>query len=816
MLNKAIVLFLVLSISFPHSSLIRQINYTQNSKDVPINDVLPFKTIYYVVSGTQAQYNNLQQNVIQAYHNLLIKKLLLDPTEANSLKKSGYQIFSKSSISHIIPTQTLNQMEIRPNSQTDATTMNVSELWNLGYNGTGTVVAVFDNGIQFGHPALTGQNYTNAVLFNNDPNGNPVLPCRDHGTPVAGLIAATGNDGHPEYRGNAFGSKLISLEFGCGANQELVGDAIGGLEWIAANHNIIDVLNLSWSAGFGFIFQQIIDKLSQLGINVIVSAGNYGSDPYTIGDPGSAVSAITVGASDYSSNVASFSSRGPTTEYTAKPDVIAPGTSLTTTSELGGYKTFSGTSGSAPLVSGAVATLISALNSNNIQWNTGTIKAAIMKTATPKTNSQNDEGRGMVNILGAWNLLNNLQSDVNGPEIVLLSPSSAPSPVFQTIHRNIQTNFPITMISSHPTSVSLSISGNISQILSMPNLTDHYSQNLDITVNTKNVNLGVYTGTITASLGNDSSTTSIQINVDQNASGSILMDLGHTNWDESKADWRFGTNNGGLSTIASNQHYFITETRDPLTYDYMKQFDILWMPDPLDIVTDPLYSMNPLTDAEIGNITEYVMNGGSLFMDFNGVMNDTGSIVGTNSTQLNRLLTNFGITANTNPVVAIQESVIVENIDPLVENIDKITHYGNFLSLDCQSVSLANNQYGSVLAYFAGLNTGKVLISATNFWLDNTGSSGGYAGYGGVYDSGLSNLLWNWLKADPTYQTSNCSSAESSSSSVTGSSSNSSSSLLKTSSSTTNSSSGGINNTSFVMLGAFFVVLTVWNRKRKN
>ncbi|HET7152797.1 MAG TPA: S8 family serine peptidase [Candidatus Kapabacteria bacterium] len=116
--------------------------------------------------------------------------------------------------------------------------------------------------------------------------------------------------------------------------------------------------------GHTTIVAQAVERAVKLGIIVVTAAGNSGDDPtwpYII-SPGDCDTAITVGAVDSSGVLASFSSRGPTSDGRIKPDVCAQGVRTVGAglTDSATYITAAGTSCSTPLIGSAVALILSA------------------------------------------------------------------------------------------------------------------------------------------------------------------------------------------------------------------------------------------------------------------------------------------------------------------------------------------------------------------------------------------------------------------------------------------------------------------------
>ncbi len=212
--------------------------------------------------------------------------------------------------------------------------------------GAGVKIAILDSGIDYTHPDLD-DNYQGGfdfVNYDNDP-----MDDYGHGTKVAGIIAAEDNNFGilgvaPE--ASIYGVKVLSSG-GSGSTSNV----IRGIEWAVENDMDIISMSLGGTSGY-YAYETAINNAYNSGVLLIASAGNYGSTATdNVAYPAKYNSVIAVSAIDQNDNICSFSSVGPAVELTA------PGYRLTTTN-IGGYQFFSGTSAAAPFVSGVAALMI--------------------------------------------------------------------------------------------------------------------------------------------------------------------------------------------------------------------------------------------------------------------------------------------------------------------------------------------------------------------------------------------------------------------------------------------------------------------------
>ncbi|WP_439380524.1 S8 family serine peptidase [Amycolatopsis lexingtonensis] len=238
--------------------------------------------------------------------------------------------------------------------------------WQRGLTGAGTTVAVVDTGIDAQHPDLAGKT-TAAADFSGEGD---VVDRHGHGTHVASIISGTGAASGGRFKGVAPDAKLLVAKVFDASGEGDTAQVMAGIDWAVAQG--AKIVNLSLGAGVSDGFDPLSQQLDTLsaknGTLFVVAAGNAGPGDRTVTTPGSASSALTVGALDRDNTLAWFSSRGPRLrDAVVKPEIAAPGVGIAAARAAGtslgdpvddSYTRVSGTSMATPHVAGAAAILL--------------------------------------------------------------------------------------------------------------------------------------------------------------------------------------------------------------------------------------------------------------------------------------------------------------------------------------------------------------------------------------------------------------------------------------------------------------------------
>jgi hypothetical protein len=266
------------------------------------------------------------------------------------------------------------------NDQWGLQSISAQQAWKYGTGSKDVVVAIIDSGVDLTNKDLINNVWTNPGEIpgdgiDNDHNGyiddvhgwnfannnNDVQDRYGHGTHVAGIIGAEGNNS-VGVAGVNWNVSLMSLKFMDDKGVGDTGGAIQAMDYIVMMKNVyhinIVVANASWGGGTGFsnMLYDEINKLNDAGVVLTVAAGNQASNNDINPRYPSCYDSnniISVGAlSSDGVNLAGFSNYGANSV-----DVAAPGVSILSTIPYDNYAYMAGTSMASPFVAGTVALL---------------------------------------------------------------------------------------------------------------------------------------------------------------------------------------------------------------------------------------------------------------------------------------------------------------------------------------------------------------------------------------------------------------------------------------------------------------------------
>lgn len=324
----------------------------------------------------------------------------------------------------------------------NVTKINAPQVWALGYDGEGVVVAVIDTGVNYNHIDLVNNMWEHPDFpyhgWNYVNNSNNPMDDQGHGTHCAGTVAGDGAAG--SQTGIAPGAKIMVLKVldsGGGGNQSSVWSSV---QFSIENGAHVLSLSLGWQHSWGpnrTAFRQAFDSALAAGLVASVAAGNEGDQQGTYPIPdnvrtpgdcpppwlhpdqtlvGGISSVICVGATNNNDALAGFSGRGPLTwsaitpynDYAyqpgmglIRPDISAPGVSIKSLAHYSntGYESgWSGTSMATPAAAGVMALML--------QKNMGLTPAQISQileetTVVLSPGKNNNSGSGRVDALAA-------------------------------------------------------------------------------------------------------------------------------------------------------------------------------------------------------------------------------------------------------------------------------------------------------------------------------------------------------------------------------------------------------------------------------
>lgn len=398
------------------------INYLEKEKKE--GKVKDFES-FYIVNGMAVTATKEVMQKLASFE--AVSKVL--PNETRQLYKTGVATPNKKEQQTEKSSKTAGEKKADTNNiEWNIDRVGAPQVWDMGIDGSGTVIANIDTGVQWDHPALKekyrGYNPANPNSPNHsmnwfDATAGQTTPYDDqgHGTHTMGTMVGSEPNGANQI-GVAPGAKWIAVKAFTAAGGTDA-DLLEAAEWILAPKDAQgnphpemapDVVNNSWGGGRGIDewYREMVQNWRAAEIFPEFSAGNTGlfepGGPGSIANPANYPESFATGATDINNKLANFSLQGPSPYGEVKPDISAPGVNIRSSVPGGAYEGgWNGTSMAGPHVSAVVALLRQVNSSLTVDQ----IEEILINTATPLTDStfpevpNNGYGYGLVNAFDA-------------------------------------------------------------------------------------------------------------------------------------------------------------------------------------------------------------------------------------------------------------------------------------------------------------------------------------------------------------------------------------------------------------------------------
>jgi hypothetical protein len=537
----------------------------------------------------------------------------------------------------------------------------------------------------------------------SDGSGNTVR----HGTLVTQTIVA-----------NSPNAQIVVAKVIDSSGSATTEGLIAAIYWaIEENCSVIN-LSLGSPPTVGDPLKEVAAYAFSKGVIIVSAAGNDGSNGLagtSISSPAVYPEVVSVAALDANNVPSSYSSQGPTIDRYMKPDIAAEG-SVQTSSAI-----YYGTSFSSPRVAADVAELISYCISENFAYTAGSIIAALLLGATPLSYPEYEVGAGLANLQGAIKIIYDANKVAGLPILTYVDVKTLPLD-FETLFQGDNYTFDVRIITSTTATYNVNIAGIPNGVIDLPS---------SVAVNQSAViPLGIHVpygssaiqGEVSFMEGSNGDSLNISI-APTVADYKIAFDISHTTWTIDSVYGQFRE----LYKLLTKNDISVTEIRSgqDVTSDYLSNFDAVFILDPCaydinetDVVNPSIISI-PFSTEEIQAYEQYFNNGGGIFVA--ALDNSTLNVAALNDflswTGMTLTFTGFPSNANTVAVTNIA-------VHPITVGVGSFDFNGAPLNVN-SSVSVLGRYAGyPVLGCLQGAGGGRIVVTGTNFFIDNWGITG--------------------------------------------------------------------------------------------
>jgi hypothetical protein len=519
---------------------------------------------------------------------------------------------------------------------------------------------------------------------------------------------------------------------------------VAAVYWSVEQNCKVISMSLGSSPVLGDPIDEAIDYAFARGVVIVASAGNEGDSGLagtSISSPSVFAKCISVAALYEDGTPADFSSTGPTFDRYMKPDISAYGWVSSGTSR------YYGTSFSAPRVAAAAAQLIGHSIDNNITYSPGSIMTALMKGADPMSSYPSYVvGTGKLNLQSSIALLDAASQEGELPALSLVYPTTLPID-YEKLFYNQTYDFNLRLITSGSTTFTVSITGDSTRMFDIPSTIDvNQSLLVPLRVHIPSSGPSVLANSIEFSSA-DFGDTSLNITFAlSDAIARVAFDISHTTW---TIDSSYGQFREFYKLLTEND-ISVTEIRNSsaTTLAVLQQFDSVVILDPCvvdyneTIASDTTVYSLPFSNSEKQAYEQYYDAGGGIFF---ATLGDSYA----NITEVNDFLSFSGFGLNPVERPSGSNPALVSNINShiITSSVTGFHYSGATVHVPVDGTWLGRflQPTADALGCKEGPGGGRIVVTGTNFFIDNYGLSGQYEQYGTGNDALLALRIVLWI-----------------------------------------------------------------------
>jgi hypothetical protein len=587
-----------------------------------------------------------------------------------------------------------------------------------------------------------------------------------HGTHVSGIAAGNGrysDDGSwalYDAPGIAPQASIISVRVLDSDGFGNISDIVDGIQ-IAIEQDA-DIISMSLSSelydGLEDIHQVVINEAIKAGITVIAAAGNLGPYGSGVGIPGGLENVIAVGAIDMTDlTMWENSGVGPRVNGYPGPNVVAPGVDVVSVNKNGEPHILSGTSMAAPHVTGGIALLKEAFPSATPYHIQEAITASALDMGLFAPIEA--QGRGLVNIYGAYEILNSTVLSNDSLEM-----SSAPNIIKDQnyYYRNrisgLTKQFPFYIHSSRNVTIiphtdlerTHGVSFELPSTMNIVTGLNRFIMNLTVETDIIDLNEGriYFTEEDTDRILNNANISYISIT--SFSQSKIIFDTSH-DLDTPTAYFGGHGPQGQMSKFASlledEGHIIYEHTEGEINESVLENFDLLVIVDPdTDYLSSEVDAIQKFTQDD-GNSLFLVVGGGLLLAEnytyapfnkdsINDILSGSGILISTEEDTISSCTTKN----NEDRRILCHNTAEMTHNQEIFTNVDEFPNYGPKLDteegINFESEVIAKQNGKPVIVSSSSTSsTGRILVFSSPLLFDNKGLMYNYGSSGSARDN---------------------------------------------------------------------------------